>query len=113
MRIYEGLKSVRELGWMLKTERCISRFIYPDIYSPVSAVQLNVLPPLAKCPGVKGSRSGGGTIKRIGSHTRRQNIQAALSELPHSGRLVLKEGERSQRAKAAGCHNDIFYENRK
>ena len=65
MRIYEGLKSVRELGWMLKTERCISRFIYPDTYSPVSAAQLNVLPPSAKCPGVKGSRSGGGTIKRI------------------------------------------------
>ena len=65
MRIYEGLKSVRELGWMLEIELCISRFIYPDIYSPVSAVQLNVLPPSAKCPGVKGSRSGGGTIKRI------------------------------------------------
>ena len=110
--MYEGLKSVRELRWMLKTERCISRFIYPDTYGPVSAVQLNVLPPLAKCPGVKGSRSGGGTIKRIGSHTRRQNIQAALSEPPHSGRFVLKEGERTQRAKAADCHNNMFYENR-
>ena len=61
----EGLKSVRELGWMLKTEQCISRFIYPDTYSPVSAVQLNILPPLAKCPGVKGSHSGGGSIRHI------------------------------------------------
>ena len=34
MRVHEGLKSVRELGWMLKTEWCISRFIYPDNYSP-------------------------------------------------------------------------------
>ena len=61
-----GSKSVRELGRMLKTERCISRFIYPDTYTPVSAAQLSVLPPLEKCPGVKGNRSDEDTIKRIG-----------------------------------------------
>ena len=92
MRMSGGSKSVRELGRMLKAEWCISRFIYLDIYNPVSAAQLNILPPSAKCSGVKGSRSGEGTIKRIvvtyakAKHTSGPRPPTG-SEPPHSGRL--------------------------
>ena len=49
---------------VLKTEPCISRFIYLDTYtSRLRSSAQNNLPPLARCSGVKGCRSDGGTIK--------------------------------------------------
>ena len=64
MRMSGGLERVRELGRMLEIEPRISRFIYPDTYSPVSLLRPNILPPLAKCPGANRGRSNEGTIKR-------------------------------------------------
>ena len=99
MRVSGGLECVRELGGILKTESCISRFIYPDTYSPVSAAQLNVLPPLARCLGVKESRSGEGTINRNGVRTyTKAKHTSGPQRTTHSGRLGFQEGEKSQRA---------------
>ena len=105
MRISGGLKSVRELWRMLKTDRCLSRFIYPDTYSPVSAVQLNVLPPLAKCPGVKGSRSGEGTIKRIGvTYAKAKHTSGTQRTTPPSIDLDWKRAnDRSARIPRESC----------
>ena len=58
------MERVRELGRMLEIEPRISKFIYPDTYRPVSLLRPNILPPLAKCPGVNRGRSNEGTIRR-------------------------------------------------
>ena len=64
MRMSGGLERVRELGRMLEIEPRISRFIYPDAYSPASTLQPNISPPLGKCPGANRGRSNESTIKR-------------------------------------------------
>ena len=64
MRMSGGLERVRELGRMLEIEPRISRFIYPDTYSPASTLQPNISPPLEKCPGANRGRSNESTIKR-------------------------------------------------
>ena len=99
---------------------CISRFIYPDTYSPVSTHRPIVLLPLAKYPGVRGSRSDKGIISRKGvnrlrakTYKRPSSADEFMESKPfRSGELGIGRGTlvtRVFRAKAAECHNDILY----
>ena len=97
---------------------CISRFIYPDTYSPVSAHRPIVLLPLAKYPGVRGSRSDKGIISRKGATRLRVKTykrpssadEFMESKLFRSGELGIGGvlSSRVYSANAAECHNDIL-----
>ena len=101
MGISEGLERAREPGRVLKVELGILRFIYPNTYSLVSAPQPNVLLPLEKYPGVKGSRSDEGTISRIGATFPKVktynllSVNELIESTPfRSGRLEMGGGKR-------------------
>ena len=95
-----GLERTRELGRMLEIEPRISRFIYPDTYSPVSPLRPNISPPLAKCSGVNKGRSNEGMIRRNGvTYAKAKDTSGPRSptgsEPPHSGRLGMNGSKRS------------------
>ena len=97
-----GVERVREFGRMLEIEPCISRFIYPDAYSPVSTPRPNILPPLEKCPGANRDRSNEGAIRRNGvtyakAKTYKRPSLTTENKRPHSGRLRMNGSKHSQR----------------